>query len=212
MATFGELQIAVSKRLQDASNQAVALSDVASSINDSIRYWKFRRFWFNDKNTTLTMTARLSTVPLPSDFLVNSIQDDGLNIQYSGSTYPLTKVSIEQFDSRFLDNGYGMPCVYTNIGGNIYKCYPIPDRAYTVGIHYLKEYTDLANSSDTNDFTIYAPRLITLWASANCSGDFRQDEKMEGYFRMAAMAEYNNLNLMNGKSNSTGKLKLTSII
>lgn len=212
MATFSDIKTAVSRRLQDASNTAVSLVDVAASVNDAIRYWKYRRFWFNEKSTTITLTLQNQVFPVPSDFLVPAVLDNGFNIQYSGSRYPLSKILQQDYDAVFQDNGYGMPRMYAQVGNNSYNCYPIPDRAYTVGCHYLKEYADLSGDFDTNDFTVNASRLITLWASANCAGDFRQDEKMESYFRQAAMNEYSQLSIMNNKVNSTGKLKITSII
>jgi len=211
MATFGEIQIAVSKRLQDANNIAVSSSDVAASINDAIRYWKFRRFYFNEVFGSITLIARDPSFNFPSNFLIHAQKDDGVHIQYSGSRYPLTKISISEYDDTYMDNGYGLPRVYTKQGDTGYKCYPIPDRAYTLGIHYLKEYSDLANSSDTNDFTNIAPRLITLWSAANLTGELRQDEKMEGYFRSAAENEANNLFMATNKINSTGKLKINNL-
>lgn len=88
--------------------------------------------------------------------------------------------------------------------------YPLPDRAYTVNVHYLKEYEPLVADSDTNDFTEKANRLILLWATANLTAEFRQDDKMETYFRGAAEDEYRQLRVMNDKMNGSGKLTLDS--
>lgn len=211
MATFGEIQTAVSKRLQDANNVAVALSDVAASINDAIRYWKFRRFYFNEVFGTITLTAQDPSFVIPSTFLVNAVKDGGFHIQYSEARYPLTKIEMTEYDNAFMENGFGMPRVYAKMADTGYKCYPIPDRDYVVGMHYLKDYVDLVNTSDTNDFTNNASRLITLWTTGNIVGEFRQDEKMEGYFRSAAENEYNNLLMLTNKMNATGKLKINNL-
>jgi hypothetical protein len=210
MSTFGEMQSYVSKRLLDPNNISVSSSDVAQAINDAISYWKFRRFWFNEVSDTATMTAQDPSFPYPSDFLVPATKDDGFNIHYSAMRYPLAKITQQQYDGLFLTNGYGIPRWYARIGNEEYKCYPIPDQAYTVGRHYLKDYDALVNTSDTNDFTENADRLINLWALANLSAELRQDDKMEAYYRQAANDEYRNLRVMTNKANGTGKLTIYS--
>ena len=209
MATFGEINTAVSKRLLDPDNVSITSSDVADSINSSIKYWKFRRFWFNEVNDSVTLTIEDGTLPITGDFLVSTMKDDGFNIEYSEQRYPLRKLSIQEYDSRWLGNGFGLPKGYARIG-TTYQVYPLPDRAYTVNRHYLKEYADLVNDEDTNEFTTYADRLITLCTLANMSAEFKQDTAMDTYYRAAADDEYRNLRVMTNKTNSTGRLTLYS--
>lgn len=210
MATFGTIQTNVSKRLLDPSNTSVSQSDVAAAINDATRYWKFRRFWFNEVSDTATMTEHDPDFPYPDDFLVPAFGDDGFCIEYSGIRYPLQKVTSQVYDGMFLTNGYGMPQFYARQADNEYQAYPIPDRDYTVRRHYLKDYADLENTQDTNDFTTYAPRLLTLWSLANLFAEFRQDPEMETYYRKAAMDEYRQLQVMTDKANGTGRLVIHS--
>ena len=211
MATFGEMQTSVSKRLLDPENVAVSSSDVADSINSSIKYWKFRRFWFNEVNDNVTLTIENGTLPVTGDFLVSTMKDDGFNVEYSDQRYPLKKISQSEYDGAWLGNGFGIPKYYARIG-TTYQVYPLPDRAYTVNRHYIKDYGDLTDTAETNDFTINADRLIELWTLANMSAEFRQDTVMETYYRAAADDEYRNLRVMTDKSNSTGRLTLHSTL
>lgn len=211
MATFGEIQTQVSKRLLDPNNVAISSSDVAASINDAIRYWKFRRFWFNEVFDSVTLTENVGTVPMTGSILVPSTDNGGFVIEYSDMRYPLRKVLQQEYDTVWLENGYGLPYLYARVGRD-YEVYPLPDRAYTLKRHYLKEYTDLSIPNDTNDFTDYASRLIMLWAAANLSGELRQDEKMEEYFRNAANDEYRQLQVMTDKSNGSGKVSIYSTL
>jgi hypothetical protein len=211
MATFGELQTKVSKRLLDTNNVAVSLSDVADSINDAIRYYKKHIFWFNEINDSVNLTTGDNTIPVTGDFLVLSKDNDGLNIEYSQQRYPLKKISQNEFDRRFLDNGFGIPQVYAKIGQE-YKCYPIPDRDYKLNRYYLKDYDPLEGASDTNDFTDNAERLIYLWACANLTAEFRQDDKMEAYYRNAATDEYNNLKSFTIRHNTSGQIQIDSTL
>jgi hypothetical protein len=210
MATFGQIQTYISARLLDPSNTAVSVSTVNSAINDAIRYWKFRRFWFNQGFSTQTLTTQSPIIPLPDDFLVE-VPEDGFVISYSNLRWPLTKSLPRQFDDVYLDNGYGRPTIYTRKQGN-YTCYFIPDRDYTLFVYYLKLYDDLVNESDTNDFTDNAERLIELWTLANLHAELRQDDKMEAYYRAAAMDEFNNLELFTAKANPSGRLVIDSYL
>lgn len=212
MATFAEMTVYMSKRLIDPDNTAVSADDVKQEINTSIAYWKKRRFWFNEVNDTATLTAQNPDFPYPDDFLVPVIQDAGFVIEYGGIRWPLSKVDMPVYDSLFLTNGYGLPRWYARNGNEEYQCYPIPDQNYTVRRHYLKDYEDLENDGDHNDFTDYADRLIELWGIGNLFYELRQDEESGDKFHAKAMDEYRQLQVMTNKANSSGKLVLTSTL
>jgi hypothetical protein len=211
MATFGAMQTYISARLLDPNNTAVPASSVAAAINDAIRYWKYRRFWFNTASEDLTLTQGDPLMPLPDDFLVELPMNDGFVIAYGGMRWPLTKRNPRDYDNVYLEAGNGLPYIYTVKAGD-YFCYFIPDQNYTVRVYFLKQYDDLVNSNDTNDFTDNAERLIELWALANLSAELRQDDKMEAYYRAAAQDEYKNLGVFNMKVNSPGHVTLHSYL
>jgi hypothetical protein len=210
---FGQLTTYVSKRLIDPSNTAVAITDVQQGINQSIAYWKLRRFWFNESAEIVTLTAQNPTIPLTANYLCPSIQDDGFNILYGNVKYPLVKVDIATMDSLYLSNGYGLPRWYARMASNEYQVYPIPDQNYTTDLYQLNDYPDLVNNSDSNDFTNNAERLIACWALANLVSELRQDTPGSGdYYRQAAQDEYRNLRVLTNKKNAAGKLTLYSTL
>jgi hypothetical protein len=211
MATFAEMQSQVSQRLLDPNGIAISPANVAASINDSIRYWKFRRFWFNEVMDFVTVTQNDGTIPMTGDILVPATDYDGFFIEYSSMRYPLRKATQQEYDGWYLTNGYGLPYLYARVGQD-FEMYPLPDRNYTLGRHYLKEYAPLVADADTNDFTDYADRLIVLWSLADLMAELRQDDKMETYYRARADAEYKNLQVMTDKSNGTGRLTLSSTL
>jgi len=208
---FGQIQSNVSRRLLDSGNVAVSASEVQDAINASIKYWKFRRFWFNEGFQSQTMTAQNALIPLPTDFLVPSKENGGFEIQYGDMRYVLKKVTAAVYDGLWLQNGYGLPAWYSRLATS-YNVYPIPDQAYQINCYYLIEYGDLSDADDENDFTIYADRLIMLWTLANLSAELLQDDKMEAYYREAANDEYRNLRVMTNKSNATGSLLISSTL
>lgn len=209
MGTFAQIRSSISGRLLDPSNTSVSSADVSAAINDAIRYWKSTEFWFNSAVSTQTLTTDDGTIPLPSDFYVPATQTGAFIIEYSDQRYILRKVSKMEYNATWMGNGNGLPQIYARVGQN-FECYPLPDRAYTINEYYLKDYDDLVNDSDTNDFTINAPRLITLWSTANLISEFRQDEKMESYFRNAAMDESEQLAMVSREQNASGNLVIWS--
>ncbi len=211
MATLFDIQTKVSQRLLDPDNVAVSSESVVASINDSIAYWKFRRFWFNQIIDSSTMVPREGTIPLPDDFLVPFEDLDGFQIEYGQIRHPLQKVTTQEYDAMWVANGYGLPRWYARMG-RTYEVYPLPDKDYVVRRNYLKEYPPLSNPTHENDFTIYASSLLTLWSCANLIAELKQDDKMESYFRKASQDEYRQLQVMTDKSNGTGRLTLSSTL
>ena len=211
MATFEDMQEYVSARLLDPNNTAVSASQVAAAINDALRYWKIRRFWFNTATEDLTLTQGDPLIPLPDDFLVELPMNDGFVIAYGQMRWPLIKKNPREYDDLYLTAGNGLPYIYTVKAGD-YFCYFIPDQNYTIRVYYLKQYEDMVDGTDTNDFTIYAERLLELWTLANLMAELRQDDKMEAYYRNAALDEYKNLGVFNAKVNSPGHVTVHSYL
>jgi hypothetical protein len=211
MATFAEMQQYVSDRLLDPNQTAVSSAKVKAALNDALRYWKIRRFWFNTATEDLTLTQGDPLIPLPDDFLVELPMNDGFVIAYGGQRWPLIKKNPREYDNVYLTDGNGLPTIYTVKAGD-YFCYYIPDQNYTIRVYYLKQYEDMVSDGDESDFTVYAARLLELWTLANLSAELRQDDKMESYYRAAALDEWKNLGVFNAKVNSPGHLSLHSYL
>lgn len=210
MATFGDIIGSVSRRLIDPQQTAVSRSDVAAAINDAVSYWKNNRFWFNELIFTDTVLQHTGTIPLPSDFLVPSKDDGAFDIEYSQLRYPLLKTSQQIYDNRYLANGYGLPRYYARLASQEYQVYPLANIDYTIRGYYLPDFPDLVADTDTNLFTINAPRLLTLWATADLMEELRQDNETSDYFRTRAQREAQNMFDLTREKNATGSLTLYS--
>lgn len=211
MANFGQMKQWVSKRLQDPNNTAVSSSDIGDLINQALSYWKNNRFWFNEITDTTTLAESDPTIPLPTDFLVPSI-DSAFVIEYSGIRYPLKKLPEQQYNAIYLSNGVGQPFWFTRQANDEYQVYPIPDRDYTLRRFYLRDYTDFSSDSDTNAFSEKANFLLQYSAAAYGSRDFRQDLTMYQAFMDRANNEYQNLLATTRKDNATGSLTINSVL
>lgn len=219
MPTFAEIQTDVSAMLQDPSNTAVPLATVGNSINKAINYWKYRRFWFNEKTEITTLVQvdpnnPLPTdgaIPLPDDFLIPSLTDGSFVIEYSGMRYPLQKLSEPDYNGIYLSNGVGQPYAYSKQSNQGYLVYFLPDRDYITRCFYLKAYDALVENDATNDWTDEVPDLITYTAASYCSRDYRQDLNMYSAFWSQAQIEYTNALTRTRKENATGSLSVGSL-
>lgn len=202
---FGDMKTRVAKLIQDPSNTAVSAADVGIAINEAISHWKTTRFWFNEaEDAAVSITAANPVIgDMPSGLLF-PLAVGGIVIDYNNLRYPLTKISSSEYDDMNTE-ATGIPHSYTMRAG-AYEVYPYPDQAYTAVVRYLKEYTDLSASTDTNSFTDSASRLIMYEAAGRLSGEFRQDAEMSAYFLGTAEREMRSLMMRTAKVNSTGRL------
>lgn len=203
MVTFEALQQRVSSRLKDPDNVDISVSNVSAIINDSIRHWSRKRFWFNEFQETVILTAgnpvfALTTNPNP----IEIFKKGGMTIDYGSTRWPLQKVSPKEYDEMNAQ-GRGIPFVWVYRNGG-YEVYWYPSADYNLIVRGLKRYDDLVNNIDTNDFTNNAVSLIMYEALARAYAEFRQDEKMEAYYSARARNEFNILKEETNNQNASG--------
>lgn len=207
--TLATIRTAIAKRLLDPSNTAVSAADITSAINDAIRSWKFKRFWFNTKTSNVTLSSGSAVLTPPADFLIE-IPRGGFVIDYGNAKWPLRKVKPLEY-SEMDNQSQGLPRVYDWVGG-VYSVYYLPDQAYTVICRYLEDYDDLSADGDSNDFTNNATDLITYDALSKLHGELRQDEKMEAYYSARTENEFKILNKFTSKHTASGELSVETIL
>ena len=195
----------VSKLIHDPSYTAISEEDVGAAINDALRYWKNKRFWFNEAvDTSVTFTASTAAIgDMPSDILY-PLERGGIVLDYQNMRYELQKIRPEEYDAMNNETE-GRPLYYTYRTA-AYEVYPYPDQAYTGVVRYIQDYSDLSAASDTNDFTTNAEALLVYDAASRLQAERNQDEKMEAYFTARAKNEYNILLSRTNKQNSTGSI------
>jgi hypothetical protein len=224
MPTFSQIATVVSRKLIDPNNTAVALADVKQAINDAQRFWRYRRFWFNEDSTVFNFVAgnpyvcedgvsppaEFAGAPsLPSDFL-SEFPEAGFVIRYSNVSYPMTKVHPRDYDAANV-SAIGIPSIYTWRKGR-FEFYYYPNIDYTCNCYYFKDYADLVADGDTNDFTEYADQLLIYEALSRLSGEDRQDLQMDNSYAAKADREYANLERQTFKKTASGKLEVNSIL
>ena len=231
-ATFGSLQTSVAQRLIDPNSIAVSNAIVQQAILDAVTFWKPRKFFFNQAVANLTMdispaldgsapsdpfvlqygntVANYPNAPvLPSNFLVED-EDNGFVIPYNNLRYTMKKMPPQLYDGENIQ-GVGLPFIYTYRAGN-YEFYWFPQIAYPLTVYYIKDYPDLVNAGDTNDFTKYAANLLIYEAVSRVLSDVRLDDARSARFKARAMEEYENIKGRSFKQNATGRLTVDTIL
>ena len=211
MSTFAELKAKTSRKLIDPNGTAVSAANVGDAINDAIKFWKYKRFWFNEDTATTTLVIGSATIPnFPTDFLFED-EENGFVIPYNQISYTLKKKHPKVFDNISIQNALGLPFIYTWRNG-VYSVYFNPNIAYTLNIYYIKNYVDLVNDADFNDFTVYADQMILYEALSHLNGEDRQDTTMGDSYFAKANREFQNLNARSLKQTATGSLTVETII
>jgi len=209
-AQLGDIQARIGARLQDRTFQSIPLADVTDIINQSLAYYKYKRFWFNEAVTTITLNQGDPLVPnIPADFL-EELPNGGLVIHYSTVHYLIEKRSSFIFDGEDVQ-GVGLPYIYCFRNGSFYL-YFYPNIAYSLIFRYLRDYQPFANVTDTNDFLTYADRMIEYNALSRIYSEYKQDATMEQYYTARADDEERNLRRRSSALTGTGTLTLQSYL
>lgn len=196
--------------MQDPNNTAESAATVDQEINRSIRYYKNQRFWFNSATATITIAADTQAVPnIPSDF-ISELQINGLMVIDAQVRIDLEKLPPDLFFERDQDQK-GRPCFYTYVDGE-FLLLPTPDQAYTLKFRYLKDYPELVNNDDTNDFTNYAEDLIMLHTLKNMFAEDKQSIELADMYNKLAHDELKAVLLRSNNLNRTGFLTGKTIL
>lgn len=201
MATFGELKLKASARIQDKLTTVVSSSEVGDQINNSIKFWKTKGFWFNQGVGSAVLTAGNPVLPSTGLFYIETMR-----INDQQMTYDLKQIPNSIYDG-WNNQGRGLPYAYTLRGGQ-YELYWYPQQAYTVQVTGLKEYAPLVNDTDTNDFTIYADELILYDTLSRLTAEYRTDPETSDYYSKRILSEKNNLMALTNNMFGTGRAEV----
>lgn len=145
----------------DSSITAIVQGQVLSAID----FYTNERFWFNEKQTTLTTSSSLAYYSWPTDL----IEIDSVVVTDPGGTeYELEPITYQEMNRLDAGNSFGQPFWYSTYGKQ-FRLYPIPDATYTFVVSHQFSPATLSATSDTNAWTTEAEALIRARASKNVS-------------------------------------------
>lgn len=210
MATLKQIRDSIAAKSKDKNFTAVSSALVDQEINRAVGYYKTHRFWFNESVSVTNLVTSQKEIPnIPSDILT-LLQEDGLTIKDGQIKVNLRKITPEQYDEMD-EEQTGRPEYFTYRNSE-YLILPYPSETYQATIRYLKDYDDLVNDSDTNDFTTNARYLIEMRALSTIYTEFKEDPELATFYEGREKQEYDTLELRTNNLLASGSLEVCTII
>lgn len=152
MSTYKELQDRIAL---DYLNNMALIGEVKRAINNAIKTYEARRYWFNEASTAVATVANQTYVSVPTDFM----QLDRLEITANGSVEQLWPTTFDAIREMNMNSTATQPTHFA-YRGDAFELAAVPDSAYTVNVYYLKTLPALSADTDTNAWTNEAQNLI----------------------------------------------------
>lgn len=178
MTTFGTMVNRIAAELERSDLGSSGTPGVIGDhINDAIRLYKARSWWFLQEPTSTAKTNTTTASNSYVAYVTGIIQVDTLQATIGGQLQRLTPISHDDMES--LHEGAtseGQPWNYT-IYGNRIRLYPTPDDVYTLTWTGLfEDATTLDSDTDTNDWMTNGELLIRHTARMSILNDYLRDD------------------------------------
>lgn len=175
---LGEIRTAVQAHgygSDTASQQNGFINAAGREITGERRWW-----WREAQNNSLTMTAGTATLSTAS--IADLLDIDAVRLTYGSEYYDLDYAAPQDLRTQVhLARDPGIPQFWSFVNGGL-LFWPYPDRAYTVSIDYLKDWTDLSADGDEPAFpAIYHDVLVQ-----HAVGELARRERDTQSYGMAA--------------------------
>lgn len=176
MSTYGTMIDRIAAELERSdlgSSSSPGL--IGTHINDAIRLYKARNWWFLQSPTSAALTSSTTASDSYVSRYAGLIQLDSLRITIAGQKYPLDPVSFQEMESLHDGNASeGQSWKYAEYGSRL-RLYPTPDQIYTLTWSGLFEEATLSASADTNDWMTDGELLIRSTARMTIYRDYLRD-------------------------------------
>ena len=177
MATLASIR---NQLLDELARTGQLTAQAHTYINQAIKHYKKKTFYFNEKRATMTSTAGQEYYNLTADFATMY----NLTININTNNYPLRPKTFQKMDELYIsaENYTGYPQDYAIFNYQL-RLQPVPSGAYKLTMAYKREAEQLSSTSSTNVLIENADDLIIARAGALMSLKILQDQKRSQEFR-----------------------------
>ena len=158
MATYGQLANRIVDELSRSDTSITAL--VQTQVLSAVDFYATQRFWFNEKESTLTTSSSLAVYAFPADML----EIDSVVIHDSGVKTELSPTTIQRMNAKDSGRDFGKPCEYATYAQQ-FRLHPVPTSTFTFVISHQYRPATLSASTDSNVWTNEAESLIRARAT-----------------------------------------------
>ena len=159
MATYGGMANRIISEIARSDTSITA--DVQAQILSAIEFYASQRFWFNEKESTITTSSSLAVYAFPAD--MQQI-DSVVMWDSSGTKIDLGPKTFHEINGMDSGRDFGKPSWYATYAQQ-FRLYPVPNGTFTFVVSHQYRIATLSASTDTNAWTNEAESLIRARAT-----------------------------------------------
>lgn len=176
MATYSDMRARIADEL--ANDGDITSAQINYAIQDTIKVYERRSWWFNTNVGTFTTVANqeyYTATDWPA--ITDAVQIDAMTVTYNGVKTSVMPVDFDSIDEIQTNYAISIPRNYAYYDQSI-RMYPIPSGAYTITVAYVMRLTTLSADSDTNAWTTEAEELIRQGAKRRIALNYLSSEEV----------------------------------
>lgn len=165
-----------------ANDGDITAAQINYAINDSIKLYERRDWWFNTSQVTfVTSSGGEYYVSSPTSTFENMVDVLSMVMTNNGVKTPMYAVDNSDIDASQSGSVTGVPRNYGRIAQKI-RLFPIPDAAYTIELAYTYKLDALVSDSDENAWMDEAEELIRQSAKRRIALNYLQADDLAARF------------------------------
>jgi hypothetical protein len=180
MSDFATMRTRIADEL--ANDGDITTAQINYAIQDTIKQYERRPWWFNQKTATFPAiasreyygSADLADIP-------NIVQIIAATVTVSSMKAPLKALDYVAIDDEQDGSVVGEPRVFASFKNEI-RLFPIPNDAYTITLSYIYRLTALSADADTNAWMVEAEELIRSGAKRRIALNYLESEEVAARF------------------------------
>ena len=200
MATYGAVVNRIVEELPRSDSSITAI--VSTALLTAVEFYTNDRFWFNEKQTTLTTSSSLAYYSWPADLIET---DSVICTDSAGTKYELTPISYQEMNAFDAGNSFGQPYWYSTYNKQ-FRLYPVPDATYTIIVSHQYSPASLSATTDSNAWTTEAEALIRARTLKYVAGVRLKDYEAARVYEEMERQEYDRLKDQTEKLLGTGTI------
>ena len=191
MPTYSDMRARIADEL--ANDGDISTNQINYAIQDAIKLYERRPWWFNQKIATFsTVAAQEYYTSADLADIPNIVQIDNAVVSNNGYKTPLRAVDYSTIDDIQDGSVTAEPACFCVYQQSI-RLYPIPDAAYTVTLSYVYRLTTLSADSDSNAWTNDAEELIRQCAKRRIALNYLESEEVAARFATLEREAYSEM-------------------
>lgn len=199
-------------RIADEIRRTDLTTNIATEVQDAIKFYEAERFWFSESRTNTFSTVLAQEFYGSSDLAImpNIIKIDQAVITISGNRYPLNRRDWDYMEHVAMNpSTNGQPQDWCYYAEQI-RLYPIPDAVYSIRLSGVFQLGTLSTSADTNAWMVEGEQLIRNMAKRNLHANRTHNPEQKAEAEEQTSLALANLRAKNALHLSSGRQRPTS--